>query len=67
MLERCDCLPVIGFTIGKTSSVDLLMRGITAVSKLPDELEPMLASLVASFSGTTLTKPLSEIILNPFT
>ena len=67
MLERCDCLPVIGFTIGKTSSVDLLMSGITAVSKLPDELEPILASLVASFSGTTLTKPLSEIILNPFT
>ena len=67
ILERWDCLPVIGLIIGKTSSVDLLTSGITAVSKLPTESELALASLVASFSGTTLTKPLSEITLKPLT
>ena len=31
MLERCDCLPVIGLIIGRTSSVDLFIKGITVV------------------------------------
>ena len=31
MLERCACLPVIGFIIGITSSIDLFSRGITEV------------------------------------
>ena len=31
MLDRWDCLPVIGFIIGRTSSVDLFVRGITNV------------------------------------
>ena len=31
MLDKCDCLPVIGLSIGRISSVDLLVKGITTV------------------------------------
>ena len=67
MLERCDCLPVIGFIIGRISAADLLTRGITEVKKLPFSLLISFSSLVASFSGTILTTPLSATELKPFT
>ena len=43
------------------------MSGITNVSKSPEVFVGILKSLVASFSGIILTKPLSEIMLKPFT
>ena len=57
---------MIGLIIGKISSVDLFVNGITAVSKPPPEKSSVL-SLVASFSGTTLKKPSSETALKPLT
>ena len=35
ILDKWDCLPVMGFIIGRISSVDLFIKGITSVSKPP--------------------------------
>ena len=67
MLDKCDCLPVIGLIIGSTSAEDLFASGMISVEKLARFSLSIFISLVASFSGTTLTKPSSEIALKPLT
>ena len=67
IFERWACLPVIGLIIGNISSVALFFNGMIRVSKSPEAPDLSLLSLVASFSGTTLTKPFSDIMLKPLT
>ena len=66
MLETFACLPAIGLSIGNSSIEDRLLSPIILVINSPSESAELL-SLVASFSGTILTKLSSFIALNPFT
>ena len=55
ILETFACLPAIGFISGKSSTEDLFLSSMTLVINSPPD-SPEFWSLVASFSGTILTK-----------
>ena len=66
ILETFACLPAIGLISGKSSTEDLFLSSITLVINSPPD-SPEFWSLVASFSGTILTKFSSLRALKPLT
>ena len=66
ILDKYDCLPVIGLSIGKIPPADRLTNGIIFVEKSPS-LEISVSSRVASFSDTIRTILPSETAEKPLT
>ena len=66
MLDRYDCLPVIGLSIGKMPPAERLANGMIFVEKSPS-FDISVSSRVASFSGTIRTISPSEIAEKPLT
>ena len=66
ILDKYDCLPVIGLSIGKIPPADRLTNGIIFVEKSPS-LVISVSSRVASFSDTIRTILPSETAEKPLT
>ena len=66
ILDKYDCLPVIGLSMGKIPPADRLTNGIIFVEKSPS-LEISVSSRVASFSDTIRTILPSETAEKPLT